>query len=680
MSRVAIFALSVTALAGHFGALAQEEDQGDVVVEDQIAPLPLESVVVIGTRTKRRLLDSIETVSRVDTREIERFQSTTLAEALRNIPGMEFSSSPRAVAQEPTIRGLGGQRVLVTVDGARQNFDSGHKGRVFVETDLLKAVEVQRGPGSALYGSGALGGVIAMTTKDGTDFLEAGQSLTMRLKTGYQDVNREQNGNVIFAGRTDMAGGLDILVSGTRRSSEDIELGGGEVLADSATDTWAGLTKVGWTPDDESHVRLSRQYLFTAGEVPAQADVQTSATAVLTDRETELTVDRLSYQNGDGGRRWMNLSTSLYNSQQVIREKRIGTDGRLDIIDFDTVGAEIRNTSNLEFGKMSHRLTYGVETFSDEMRASRGANPNTVFPDADSRFIGAYLQDEVDVNDKLSLVLGLRYDDFQSESSRAEQIGVARENRDSALSPRLGALYMFNDTVGATFSFSQAFRAPAFQELFISGVHFGANNFVPNADLTSEKLTSGVEVGLRVSADSVLTDDDSLNLRANYFNNQFDDFIDSIVTTTITTFVNVSEARTHGGELELDYRAFDGFSASMGLSYLLGDNETRDRPLTGIPGHNVRINLAKSFYSAGLDLGWRSVFYQRQDRVITNQPETPGYAVHDLWAIWRPSRFDGYDLAVTFGVDNVFDKNFRSHLSSLPSAGRNMKMTITGQF
>ncbi|MEL7450694.1 MAG: TonB-dependent hemoglobin/transferrin/lactoferrin family receptor [Pseudomonadota bacterium] len=679
-------AFAAGVLMSSFAAGQAQEAKDGEVADDVLAPISfapagnLESMVIIGTRTSRRLLDSIDTISRVDESEIEKLQSQSLAEVLRNVPGVEFSSGPRAIAQEPTIRGLGGQRVLITVDGARQNFDSGHKGRVFVETEMLKAVEVQRGAGSAVYGSGALGGVIAMTTKDGSDYLAPGESFGARVKAGYQGASEEQSGTGIVYGRTDLAGGLDFMASGTRRSSDDIRLGGGETLDNSGADSWAGLTKLGWTPGDETRLNLSRQYLFSSGEVPAQADARASATAVLTDRETEVTTDRLSLRHGDGGRRWLNLDTAIYSNRQTIREKRIGTDGRLDIIDFDTRGAELRNTSNFSTGRLGHRLTYGVETFEDKMRSTRGDAASTTFPDADSAFVGAFIQDEVAVNDRLSLVLGLRYDEFESESDRGEEIGVDRETSDSAWSPRAGLLYDLTDSVSLALSYSEAFRAPAFQELYISGVHFGANNFVPNPNLTSETLTQGLEAGIRYSRPGVMFDGDQLALRLTAFTNEYEDFIDSIVTTTITTFDNIGEASTYGSELEVDYRhGPSGFATSLAASYLVGDNETDDQPLSGIPGASLKLTIEKAVDPWGLNLGWRSAFYQRQDRVAPGQPETPGYAVHDIFATWRPGALERFGLSMTLGVDNLFDNGYRTHLSSLPSAGRNVKMTLSGQ-
>ena len=79
---------------------------------------------------------------------------------------------------------------------------------------------------------------------------------------------------------------------------------------------------------------------------PAQADAATSVTAVLTDREPEVAINTVNYTYDSPDQPWLDLYFNAYQSAQTIREKRIGTNGRLDIIDFDTDGVELRNTAD----------------------------------------------------------------------------------------------------------------------------------------------------------------------------------------------------------------------------------------------------------------------------------------------------------------------------------------------
>lgn len=645
-----------------------------------IAADQLDGISVTATRTERSIFDTPDTVSRVGQDEMDRNQVQKLSDVLKDIPGVSFSNGPRAIAEKPLIRGLGGNRILITVDGVRQNFNSGHKGRVFVETELLKTVEVLRGPGSAVYGSGAMGGVIAMTTKDATDFLMPEEKFGVRLKLGYQDVNEDKMATGILFGATESAS-LDYILSATRRSSEDIRLGGGEILEDSAEDTWAGLAKLNWAPVDNHRFTVSRQYTFDSGEVPAQADLPTSATAVLTDRETEVTIDRIAYRYDNPDNDWVNLDFFVYNNEQDIREKRIGTtEARLDVIDFDTRGVDLRNSSSFKTGANSgHRISYGIEYYQDMMSSVKGAGPNLAFPDATADFIGIYLQDEFSL-DSWVLIPGVRYDKYKSTADQVV-VGAAESTEESQVSPKLGLIYKVTDWMNLSFNYGQAFRAPSFQELYISGVHFGANNFVPNPNLKPEKLKHGVETGVRVRLKDMSRQGDRLSARASVYYNEYSDFIDSIVTTTITTFDNISEARIHGAELEaIYYTSLIDLESTFNASYSIGDNLTDDQPLSGIPGHSLTFNLQKFVIQSDLSFGLRGSFHLEQDRVVPGQPITEAYNLYDLYLTWAPLVDGTDDLQVIFGVDNFTDEAFKPHLSTLPGPGRNVKVSMSLQF
>jgi hemoglobin/transferrin/lactoferrin receptor protein len=79
------------------------------------------------------------------------------------------------------LRGYDRRGVLVLVDGVRQGTDTGHLNSTFLDPALIKRIEVVRGPSALLYGSGALGGVIAYDTADAKDLLEAGQNSGYRV-------------------------------------------------------------------------------------------------------------------------------------------------------------------------------------------------------------------------------------------------------------------------------------------------------------------------------------------------------------------------------------------------------------------------------------------------------------------------------------------------------------------
>ncbi|MEO1474777.1 MAG: TonB-dependent receptor plug domain-containing protein, partial [Pseudomonadota bacterium] len=130
-----------------------------------------ETVTVYGTSNPLPVFDYPGQVTVVDRDAIETLAPSTISDALRDVPGLDFAGGPRRTGEAPSLRGLSGQNVLILLDGARQSFTSAHDGRFFVDPELIGTAEVVRGPASALYGSGAVGGVLAFESVDADDLL-----------------------------------------------------------------------------------------------------------------------------------------------------------------------------------------------------------------------------------------------------------------------------------------------------------------------------------------------------------------------------------------------------------------------------------------------------------------------------------------------------------------------------
>jgi hemoglobin/transferrin/lactoferrin receptor protein len=680
--KLKLLAIAVGVASALFAHAESRAEESDATVLETIR------VTDTATKTPRDPFDTPDAISIVDFTDLELHHARSLADAIRDLPGVSIGGGPRGLAQQPTIRGLSGNRILITIDGARQNFNSGHKGRVFVDPELLKQIDVLRGPGSAVWGSGALGGVIAMTTKDAEDFLQPGETWGARLRTSTQSGDDEILGTGTLFGRA-FDGDVDMLLSGTLANADDIRLGGGGTLKNSSSDLYANMIKLGWKPAPGQHLQFSRQYQFESGKIPAQADAETSVTAVLTDRETEVINQHVDYSYDAPDNDLLNLYAKLYKNEQTIREKRIGTNGRLDAIGFDTDGMELRNTS--DFGaaadrgnKNRHRVTYGLEYYRDREESRQGGGPNAQFPDATAKFFGAFLQDEIDLVDTWAgdwvLMPGVRFDDYRSESDAAQSTGIAHETKENQWSPRLGAVYKLNERTNLTANYSHAFRAPNFQELYISGAHFGSSDFIPNPNLKPERGES-TEFGIRHRRPSVWGEDDRLSANASLYTNRYRDFIETIVTPAATIMTNTGRAKIYGFESDLKYR-FSPLALDLGLSLTVsrGDDEVQDDPLSTIPGDKLVFDAERCFAGCNISVGWRSSLNRRQDRVPDGQPETPGYAVHDIYLTWHPvvERFD--ELQVGLSVDNLTDKYYREHLAVLPASGRSVNLSASIQF
>lgn len=600
---------------------------------------------------------------------------------------MAVGGGPRGIGQAVTIRGLSDDRILFLLDGARQNFAGAHNARLFVEPDLLRQVEVIRGPASALWGSGAIGGVIALETVDASDLLAPDQTLGARARAGYQGVNAQWMSGAAVYGRINDQ--LDLLVDLNYRDAGDTRLGDGEDLENSGFKRTSGLVKGTWSVDGNNWFSASYLRFGEDGEVPSNA--QTEATPeTLVDRATRQDNIHFRYWNDDADNRSFNPSLLLYRNLTRIDEDR-KQDGRSDETELTTIGLDVRNTMRLSLGdRIDQIISYGLEYYQDSANAERNGAPRSSAPDGSQQVISAYLQDEILIGERLSLIPGIRFDDY---SSTLDQ-GSTETNEDSAWSAKISANLQVTDWLSLQASYNEAFRAPSPAELFVSGVHFtcgrGCQNlFVPNPDLKPEKAQNK-EIGLRLSQQDLLTSGDQAGFRAAFFRNDVRDFIDREVVFTfrpvpgnpgpggVTTQENVTDARLEGVEIEAVYDAPRWF-ASLAYAQTRGDNETTGEPLASVQPDEWISRLGLRFPAQGLEIGARGRFIAAQERVPEGIEPSDSYNLYDIWLRWRPAeRMAG--LSLDLGIDNLLDEDYRPYLSVLQGPGRNIKATLSYNF
>src|SRR5919197_2231743 len=205
----------------------------------------LETIPVTATKTEHPAFEVAGSVSMVAAETIEAEQPQSLNDILKALPNIELFSGPRRLGEEANIRSFSDERIVTPLAGARQNFSIGHQCRFVLEPDLLKQAEVYRRANSALYGSGALGGVSALTTKDPSDFLEAEETLEAWLKGGFQSVNDEWLGSLAVFDR--LGPSLEYLEHFSYRNSSDIKLGQRFPGVDAPRDVRRG-TALLWVP------------------------------------------------------------------------------------------------------------------------------------------------------------------------------------------------------------------------------------------------------------------------------------------------------------------------------------------------------------------------------------------------------------------------------------------------
>jgi hemoglobin/transferrin/lactoferrin receptor protein len=637
----------------------------------QVPVAPLDPITVTGTRTERSLFDVPGSASTITKQTVDQRLPQRLDDLLRDLPGVEISGGPRPGAGQPAIRGLEGERVLIRLDGARQDFQSGHKGRVFLDPDLIKQVDVVRGPNSVLYGSGAVAGVINITTRDAGDFLRPGEKAGYRVKTGYQSVNNMVMGQLV--GFANVAG-FDLLGALTYRDSGDYKFGGKGHLANSGAEVVSGLVKGGYTFQPGHRLGVSL-IAFDDRDI-STATPDTGDTSTPVDRVTQQFTGTISYDHRDPSRPWLDLKAVAYHNRVYIREQRLRPSSRLDETALRTTGADIQNTSRFRVSDtVSVALTYGIDGRIESTDGERNNVPRPQFPDARGRVGGAFVQPEIRLWDAVSLTPGLRFDYYYRAPASAS---VGPNLSEARVSPRIGGQWDVTKWASVYALYAEAFRAPSLSELYVSGLHFPGNFFIPNPNLKPE-IGKNKEIGVALKFDNAFQAGDKLRFRVSGFHTNYRDFIDLVVTATTTTPINVTRATIYGVEFEGGYTSGNWFG-TLGVALIRGDNKTNGQPLASIPGDKVALTVGYQFPQWDLVLGGRTKLVARQDRVPTGVRKTDGYALFDLFASWQPSDGPLRGARFDIGVDNLTDKRYRDHLTPNLDPGRNFKVAASFQF
>ena len=664
---------------------AAEEDTAANLEGDET--MILDPISVTATRNPIKSFEYPGMVTVIGREEIQLRQGSTPDDILQFVPNVEFTGGPRRTGEAPSIRGFDGADIIILLDGARQNFGSQHDGRFFVDPSLLKQVEVLRGSASALYGSGGNGGVIEFRTIDAGDFLQQGETAGATLSVGYQSVNEERIGTL--TGYATPVDGLDVVASITKRDSGTIQLGDNNELNNTDDDIISGLGKVSMTFAE--HHRLEGSFLRFDNDAEEANNAQGLGGDDIVDNEISNNTARAAYSYKNPEDNLLDLDVVAYYTNFKADEQRLDANGagpedELLKRDVDTIGTRLDNRSRLEISQdIMMTFTYGGEFYRDDQQGEAGGDERGGVPDAEADFFGIFSQLELTLSQpfgvipgELLIIPGLRFDYYAADSDIDDEI------QEDKLSPRIGISYLPTDWFLLFANYAQAFRAPTFDELYQTGLHFSAgpfnNFFVPNPDLKPQE-TETVEFGGGFDFSDMIQGGDRLQIKASHFRIWGEDFIDTQVIQPFgadgtTQQVNVPDARLWGTEVEASYESGRVLLTS-GYSTIDGRNDDERTKLGVLTPDQFTINGALKLPEADSIVGWRAIV--ARDFTKTDDPnnERDGYVVNDVYFAWQPTQGLLSGLRLDLGIDNVFDVAYARTFTDSKEAGRNFKAAVS---
>ncbi len=544
----------------------------------QSGAIQLDALSVIGTGNE---VDS-STVGRstLSQADIDRYQANNIPSLLQTLPGVSQGGSLKPGGQTINIRGFGdAEDVPLTVDGAtKSGFERYQQGTVFIEPELIKSIEVEKGPNSPFTGNGGFGGTVNMTTKDAPDLLEEGRNSGAMLKYGYASNDHEQVYSGAVYGRTE-DGRFDALAYLTQRDGGDMKVAAKlpnennqypinpQRLPNTAQDVDGKLFKINAHLTDEHSVGFSysrshsnRWTPFSAASYPTpptQANIdrygyEGALKRFLAHRDTVDTTwsGKYEYQPLDNPLVDLTVKYSQSNTDQTDARDdtaffQLATGGRRMDTAYTDKNLDIRNVSLFATGPLQHALTIGGQVRKHIRETEMwmpGATYNTprynnghfqpgFMPHGKVDTNSFFIQDAVTLGD-VTVTPSLRYDHVRNRgeandapyySNPDPTVGHDYSNRTyTGWSPRLAVFWTVTPQVGLFANWSQTWRAPVIDEQYeVQGV---GNRTATSVGLDPERITS-ITVGNITSFDKLITQDDNLQIRTTLFHNKVEDEI-----------------------------------------------------------------------------------------------------------------------------------------------------------
>lgn len=673
--------------------------------------ISLDQITVTATRGEKQVLDVPGTVSVITRQDMEQRITRDTQDLVRYEPGVIVSrqtsgTDPFGNYGGFTIRGVGGNRVQMQVDGSRVIERITDGNRDFVDLPFLKNVEIVRGPGSVLWGADALGGIVAYRTLDPQDLLKGRKDKpwAVKLDTSYDSFDR----SLVKTGITaySFSPAFEAIVGVSHRTAQEGKLSkaradggrwgcpvptlrflGCNQLNPLDTEVWNAFGKLVFKPSPDHTIKLTGEYFDNDSRANQLWDYNVVSLGTRNGpyiRDQSKSRQRIAiehdWQVGTSFLDSIRWQASFSPQEREIINNRLQTlsNGQQrftrGLLDYKEQFSQldIQAKSSFALGPTFHRLTYGFQgdvTRTDYKRRDDIRNLTTGvtttniaggfnFANATTTRYDFYLQDEIELlNGRWTITPGLRYANYNIDPRMGQGYVIVpgkapRELDSHRVIPQVGTLFKLDETYSLYARYAEGFKMPTAQQLYTS-LPFGTQNLIPNPDLRPEKVKS-YEAGVRGRFA-----DGWFSLGA--FHADYKDFIQELYEvpgTTDITSRNLSRVKISGIEASAEWRFQERWVGHLAVSYQYGKQRKEQGSLV------VPYNISPLKAVAGLKylmpeygleaevIGTFAAGATRADAPTTFKPG--GYSVFDAYLNWKPTSY----ITVRGGVQNIFDRRY----------------------
>ena len=609
---------------------------------EELTDYDLGETVVTATKTKLSEKKVPMSTTVITAEEMKQKGAYNVRDAIKNAVSIDVSRNGTSmVGNNVSIRGMGTTETLILVDGRRIAGEDSASTMNAYELDRLNVnnierVEILRGSGSAIWGSDATGGVINIITKKDQP---AG---------GYAGVRTGSLESSVYGGfSTGNVGKLnldvDFNLTKVRRETNE-----------GSTNQYGPRRNISFHGDyrfnDHSGLDFGASFMKEQLTSLAASTTAGSTTSYYDNNRSDY---HLKYYGFDNKNDWE--VQSYYSRLGKVGRTRSETSWTdFNHARYSTWVNEARNTYRMD---KHNTLTYGMEFKNQKAGGTRFANAGggtrveeylgmeSPYGSASQNSYSFYLQDEIELGDRLFFVPSVRFDHHGSFGSE--------------WSPRVGMTYNLSKASRIKVNYGKAFRAPTIFELYSQMIHSPIARMrvivEGNPDLEPEKSTNfdiSLE-GEKGKATGKLT----------YFHNKISNLIDSQAEfrgfmngamTFIYRYRNVDKATFDGLEAETKYRFDKHWSARANYTYLDARDDNTGSRLTGRALNTGTVEL--SWTDAKKD-PWTATLYNQwyQNYLTSANNKSYSYSLTNFVVTKDIGKMSLYA-----GVDNLFNKKFDS--------------------
>jgi len=619
----------------------------------------LPGIEVQGLRRPTRSNEAAVPIERVEGRSLESMQFATPVLADRLIETPEVTTVGRdEYSAAPAVRGLARFRTVIVLDGARINSDREIGPTAgFVDPATMEAVEIIRGPGSVLYGSDAIGGVVHVTSRSGA--AAAGPAW---IESGFSTVNR---GVRTAAGGAWRAGPVQFGATAAYAHAGDYALPGSAfpwsssalLARNSGFERRTLRARAAWNGFEASS-------FYSLGSDIGRPGREAESFTVAFDKNL---VHSLSWNRRSGTP--LELRGTLHPTQwQAIVEEQRNGGTRTQIRDYESLDWSVLATASPRVHSASLVVGAQADVRSGVRivrRVEERDSAGTVFATSFDPWVGHASAGQAGAFAHATLagtrtkwVVGGRVDQTWRRGPGRKGGNLVPTGQVGLVRDALGGM-----TVSA--NLATAFREPTISELFFSGKRpagyiEGNPALRPERSLQADVAASASRgpLGLKLSAFA-------MHLRDWILLEQRGGSPDTL------TYANSSRASLFGGSLEVKrHSLWPGIGGRMFVDWIRGFDRS-GRPLADLHGPRARIEMTATRGQVSGNVGWRGALAHR--RVAEGEIPAAGYSLLEAGARLRLGT-----MTLSAAVENLLDQEVyeRNDPVSYPSPGRSFHLSV----